>query len=84
MQLTRAAEENAVLLCGTKLCQRAASVSERLCDSCGALLQTLRHYMAGAADQAELDDATLRNMKVRCPTLQRCPPCHKGGLASSA
>lgn len=86
MQLKRAAEENAALLGGQKLCKRAVSVAGRLGISSSSFLQIMRHYIAQAADQdtADLDDGTLRNLMARFPTLQCCPPCQKSSLASYA
>jgi len=86
VRLKRAAVENAVLFGDKKLCNCAAFVSRRLGISCSSLLQTMRHYMVETADQdaAGLDDEMLRNMKVRCPSLQCCSPCHESTPALEA
>lgn len=85
MQLKRAAEENAVLLGGQKLCDRAVSVAQRLGLSSASFLQLLRHYMAQAADQdaAGLNNEMLRTLMARFLLLLRACPKSTPALSAS-
>ena len=86
MQLKRAAEENAVLLGGQKLCDSAASVARRLGISSASFLQLVRHCMtqAAAQDAADLDNGTLRSLMARLLLLLSATHHHSCTLSTRA